>query len=269
MKSIEFEDWDGGKLRVNRDFAPLLRANGLDTFENLMNYSGGTVAKNLLAERTTTRIALSDGTHGRAFYIKRHTPSPFKEYIKPLLRLTWPILGARNEWNALLHFHDAQIPTMTPVALGESGRMSFLLTEAIEGYTKLSDWFGEEQKPHEVERVLNLVAQLAHKMHRAGLHHQDFYLGHLLLHKTNDGFDIRVIDLGRARFTKHLAGRWIVKDLAQLNYSARDVSVWNGKQFLRDYFGRRHRLDPAEEILTRRIEAKSRRIARHSQKNRL
>lgn len=267
MKSIACEDWDGGQLRVHRDFAPLLRTNGLESFAAIMNHGGGTVAKNLLAERVTTRITLLDGDAKRAFYLKRHSPSPLKEYLKPLLRLTWPILGARNEWNALHDFHEAEIPTMMPVALGEAGRYSFLLTEAIEGYTKLSDWLGMPHDARAADLILKKVAALARKMHGAGLHHQDFYLGHLLVRETASGFDLRVIDLGRARGSANLASRWIVKDLAQLDYSARGLSAGDRLRFLQGYFGKR--LDRAEKRLARRIHAKSRRIARHSHKNRL
>jgi tRNA A-37 threonylcarbamoyl transferase component Bud32 len=269
VTSIAFEDWQGGKLRVNRDFAQILRTNQLDTFDALMNYTGGTIAKNLLVERTTTRITLQDGERSRGFYIKRHSPSPLKEYIKPLLRLTWPILGARNEWNALFEFHAAGIPTMTPVALGEVGRYSFLVTEAIDGYTKLPAWLEQQPPTADLSPVVNRVAEIARRMHAAGLHHQDFYLGHLLIHHCGDDFDVRVIDLGRARASAKLSKRWIIKDLAQLDYSSRHMRIREQVRFLHGYFGGSRRLDPAEKRLVRRIRTKSRWIARHSQKNRL
>ncbi|MBT6486097.1 MAG: hypothetical protein HOK71_15725, partial [Planctomycetaceae bacterium] len=141
MKNFALECWDEGRVTVNRAFADSLRAHNLTTFDAIMNYTGGSIAKNVLRERTTTRIDLPE-TSGpkQAFFLKRHGPSPLKEYIKPWLRLTRPILGARNEWNAILAFHEIGIPTMIPVAIGESGRDSFLLTESIEGCRKLSHW---------------------------------------------------------------------------------------------------------------------------------
>lgn len=269
MTNIAFEDWQAGKLRVNRDFAPILRANRLDTFDALMHYSGGTIAKNLLVQRTTTRITLQDGEKRRGFYIKRHSPSPLKEYIKPLLRLTWPILGARNEWEALLQFHAAGIPTMTPVAQGESGRYSFLLTEAIDGYAKLPAWLAQQPPSADLSPVVDRIAEIARRMHAAGLHHQDFYLGHFLIQDRGDDFDVRVIDLGRARASAKLSNRWIIKDLAQLDYSARHMRMRERLRFLHGYFGSSRRLDPGEKRFVHRIRMKSRWIARHSQKNRL
>ncbi|MCH7990459.1 MAG: hypothetical protein IID46_15065, partial [Planctomycetes bacterium] len=112
MKNFEFEHWDQGRMIVNREAADLLRERKLCNFESLYEFAGGTVAKNLLRERTTTRIELAgqDGTQ-HAFYLKRHAAAPWKEHIKPFLRFTRPILGARNEWNAILHFHEIGIPT--------------------------------------------------------------------------------------------------------------------------------------------------------------
>ncbi len=290
MKSIAFEEWDNGRLVVNREFASILRANGLETFHSLMQFEGGDVAKNLLRERTTTRITLKDsaGTE-RAFYIKRHGPPPWKEYVKPLLRLTRPMLGARHEWNAILQFHEAGIPTMTPVALGESGGESFLLTAALDGCTKLSHWAAAHHECHngkngernsrypftvktsckdntrQSRAIIQRLACIARKMHGAGLHHQDFYLTHFLVPNDGPPENLFVIDLGRARRCRNLPTRWVVKDLAQLDYSASAASLSDKARFLKAYLGRRP--SNADRSLLRRIQRKSRAIARHSSRH--
>ena len=144
MKSLAFDVWDGGRLTVNREFVPLLRQNGLTTFDALMNFSGGQVAKNVLRERTTTRIDLPDESgEPRSFFLKRHERPPLWEFVKPWLRLQRPLHGARNEWDAILRFHQAGIATMVPAVLGESQGRSFLLTAAIEGCRKLTEWMAE------------------------------------------------------------------------------------------------------------------------------
>jgi heptose I phosphotransferase len=210
-----------------------------------------------------------DGSEERVFYIKRHVRSSWKEYLKPLLRLTWPILGARPEWNAILRFRESKIPTMTPVALGESGEKSFLITEGLENCTKLSQLTGcsGQALSNTGQRriILGEVARIARAMHQAGLHHQDFYLGHLMQLRTEPD-RIYVIDLGRARYQKKLSLRWIVKDLAQLDYSA-EASSLERLRFLREYLGRP--LVRTDKRLIRLISAKRRSIARHSAKNRL
>ena len=274
MKSFEFEHWDDGRLIVNRASANILSENGLTSFDSLMNYEGGTVAKNLLRERTTTRIELPDSDGGQqAFYIKRHGPSPWKEHIKPFFRLTRPILGARNEWNAMIRFHEVGIPTMTPVALGEHGKHSFVLTKSIEGCQKLSEWIPNHHSQDAVEpeddlrQIIDTVADIARTMHDAGMHHQDFYLTHLMVSKAEDDRRTFVIDLGRVQQHRRLSRRWIVKDLAQLNYSASMVNPELRQRFLESYLGRP--IAPADRGFVRQIERKSLAIARHSRKNRL
>ncbi len=274
VTTFAFRSLDGGRVTVNAAFAAVLAANGLDTFDAVWDHTGGAVAKNLLKERTTTRLDLTDAD-GRAcvVYLKRHSAPPWKEFVKPLLRLTWPILGARNEWNAILRFHEAGIPTMTPVALGTSGRRSFLITAAIEGCRKLS---------HELERRLRVdgpggvrperpliatLARTARTMHAAGLHHQDFYLTHLLTPEAGGHDPLYVIDLGRVKRKKSLGARWIVKDLAQLNYSARGVAAADRWRFFEEYLGRRP--TAADRTLLWRVLRKTDRIARHSKKNAL
>lgn len=271
MTQFELEHLDHDRLVVNRDFAAALRAHRLDTFDALWNHTGGTIAKNLLKERTTTRLALPCEGKEQVFFLKRHTRPPFKEYVKPLLRLTWPILGARNEWNAILKFHEAGIPTMTPAALGESGGRSLLLTAAIEGCRKLSQMTLDRRidAPHSASTrpVIHAVARAARTMHAHGLHHQDFYLGHLMVPEAGEPDPLYVIDLGRVRHAARLSQRWVVKDLAQLNYSAKDATRSERLRFVREYLGRP--LTEADRPLLRRIARKSERIARHSQKNKL
>ena len=288
MTTFTLQTWDEGRLIVNLDHAARLWNARLATFDALWNHAGGTVAKNLLKERTTTRIEVTD-TQGEshAYFLKRHTRPPFKEYLKPLLRLTWPILGARPEWDAILRFHAAGIPTMTPVALGQSHGNSFLLTAAIEGCRKLSHVMDElrvdaahtqpprpagllprrAERPAFASTVRQSIARSARTMHAHGLHHQDFYLGHLMIPASGKPDPLYVIDLGRVQHQKRLAQRWVVKDLAQLNYSAHGATRAERLRFMSEYLDRP--LTEADRPLIRRIATKTERIARHSKKNRL
>ena len=292
------ETWDGGKLVVNHSFANLLRRQHWTTFSVIWARTAeAAIAKKLRTDRVTLRFTLEDAGRERAFYIKRHGRSSLKEYIKPLLSLRWPILGARNEWNALLAFHAAGLPTMIPVAMGQQGSNSFLITEALENCTKLSELQNSDlgsdtdesttgkSRPIAIRRIdaahsggidrrsiVQHVAQLTRRMHGAGLHHQDYYLGHLLVPGSAVRGEIPldriyVIDLGRVREQQPLSTRWIVKDLAQLNYSASEASLTDRFRFLREYLG--HRLGPTDKKLIASITRKTATIARHSRKNHL
>ena len=283
VNRFELDNWDQGKLVVNHAFANLLRRHHWTTFAVIWSQTAeAAIAKKLRTDRVTLRFTLDDAGRERAFYIKRHGRSSLKEYIKPLLSLRWPILGAKNEWDALLNFHEAGLPTMTPVALGQNGSDSFLITEALENCTKLSEL---DVTPSALTQGSNAVirgpsrkslvtgiAKMTQRMHGAGLHHQDYYLGHLLLPNPAVKGElppdrIYVIDLGRVRKQRPLSKRWIVKDLAQLNYSAQDCSPTERIRFLREYLGRR--ISPADKRLIASIAAKTSAIARHSRKNSL
>ena len=262
---FHLEKHDSGKMVVNRAFSDLLRRQGRLSFDSIWTQTADAdIAKNVRTDRVTLRFTLDDNGVNRNFYIKRHTRSSWKEYLKPMLRLTWPILGARNEWNAILEFHRVGLPTMTPVALGESGSDSFLITEALEDCTKLSQLdlpSGDRSR----DRLIRQIAFLAKTMHNAGLHHQDFYLGHLM-QSQKDPSRIYIIDLGRVCKKKRLSQRWIIKDLAQLDFSA-TASPREQLRFLRDYLGRP--LTNHDQAFMARIQSKKGAIARHSRKNRL
>lgn len=276
--SFEFDVWDNGRLRINVAFAPVLRLNGLTSFEAWTDHENGQVARQVV-NRVTRRIELA-GTDGpQAFYVKLHAPLPLKEYVKPLFRFAWPVHGALHEWNAILKFQEAGIPTMTPVVLGISGRRSLLVTQSLEGRISLLDWIGgvaPEQEGHlprptvsqcRLQSAVEEVARIARTMHTAGWHHQDFYLNHLLLDTAQRETDIRVIDLGRACQRRRLSARWIIKDLAQLDFSARRLPCKTRLRFLRSYLGRQ--LTRQDRRLIRTVLLKSQWIARHTQKHAL
>lgn len=269
-ESLLTTDWDNGRLRVNLDFAEILQNHGLTTFDSLMNFRGGEVAKHFIAERPTTRLDLDSPGGQVTFYLKRHAPAKLKEYLKPLIRLRWPRLGARPEWDAILRFRQLGIPTMTPVAIGQRGRESFLVSLAIEGCEKLSDWMRRTPRPIDqvqlraIRENIRELAGIAARMHAAGLHHQDFYAGHILLPNAPQR-GLHILDLGRVRQCRHLATIWIVKDLAQLHYSAWWFTRLDRLRFLKLYLGRD--LRSVDRILIRKIIRKAASIQRHSKKH--
>jgi heptose I phosphotransferase len=276
---MDFEDWDAGRLRVNQDFGRILEANRLTSFEALFDFAGGTVVREV-GSRRTARIVLqgADGRGDQTFFLKRHSPPRLSERLRPLFSLSMPIVGARNEWEGILKFHAAGIPTMTPVAFGEHNGRSLVMTQDLGTPRTLLDWVNETAGEHSGPRqddtaqssavkheLIARVADIARRMHSAGLHHQDFYLNHMLCCGEPETPDIRVIDLGRVRKQRRLSRRWILKDLAQLDFSARKLSCADRLRFLRLYLGRPFRSD--DRWLVRGIALKSRQIGAHTMKN--
>jgi hypothetical protein len=77
--------------------------------------------------------------------------------------------------------------------------------------------------------------------------------------------DVRVIDLGRVRQRRKLSSRWIIKDLAQLEFSARRLACRDRLRFLRLYLGRS--TTPGDRRLIRSVRHKAQRIAAHTVKH--
>ena len=278
MTGVSTEVRDGGRLVVNRAFAPALDAAGLRTAADFLNLTPDEVVRDV-DRRVTARYELPAGAGAGSgpgtFYIKRHGRPPAKEFVKPLLRLTRPVLGARPEWEALLRFHAVGLPTMVPVAFGTGagGGGSFVMTQALEDCDRADLWAearrGDDSPSARADRaaLADAVADLARRMHAAGTHHQDFYLCHMLLPRGRAVSAVKVIDLGRVRTHAALPDRWRVKDLAQLLHSAGPVPARDLVRFLRAYLGRP--LTPADRPLIARVLRKSRRIGRHTVKHAL
>jgi heptose I phosphotransferase len=186
------------------------------------------------------------------------------------------------EWRQIQRLRRAGIPTMVPVAFGEKlrgcfERRSFLVTEAVPGQS-LERWVparlevvgtpGAHATAAAARRrdLISQLARLVAALHGAGLVHRDLYLSHIFVSFDDAGRSLlHLIDLTRVFRPRWRRSRWIVKDLAALNFSspAQHVSQTDRVRFLRAYL-RCDKLDTHAKTLARRIAAKTRRMARHN-----
>ena len=221
---------DGGRLEVNRAFLLLLESNGLATFKALMSHPGHAVAKCAIKERNTVRLDLeTESGEKRSFFLKRYAPPTIRDRLKAYLRLKRPAPGARQEWHAMWTFLQLGLPGPVPVAWGQDGGPSLVLSEGVSHVMRLSEWaernFGEGscRNPQAIpakHKIIEEVANVVARMHSAGLHHQDLYLCHFLCGSEQDGLPLTLIDLQRVERSRRLSWRWQVKDLAQLHFSS-------------------------------------------------
>ena len=108
--------------------------------QELLENMEGEVYRALEARRTF-RFEID----GKGYFAKIHAGVGWKEILENLVRFRKPVLGARNEWQALNKLHELGILTMTPVAYGETGKnpaalRSFLVTEELENMITLEDY---------------------------------------------------------------------------------------------------------------------------------
>jgi heptose I phosphotransferase len=270
---------DGGRLEVNMAFLPLLESNGLATFKALMSHPGHEIAKCAIKERNTVRLDLETETgEKRAFFLKRYASPTLEDRLKAYLKLRCPASGARQEWHAMWIFLQLGLPGPIPVAWGQDGESSLVLSEGVSHVIRLSEWaerylgveFGSNPQVLSAKRkIIEEIANIVGRMHSGGLHHQDLYLCHFLCGSEQNGLPLTLIDLQRVEQHKSLPRRWQVKDLAQLRFSSAQYmtrqDIWRFWKIYDSIYHTGRRKIP----LWRSILRKSERIRHHTLKHRL
>lgn len=199
----------------------------------------------------------------RPYFIKYHAGVGWKEIIKTLLKFRSPVLGARNEWQAIHCLEKAGIPTMQLAGYGERGtnpatRQSFVITDELQNTMSL-EYLGQQwrnQPPSFIDKrnLIQRLADISRDMHAAGMNHRDYYLCHFLIdeqfsqdNRIDELRPLYLIDLHRAQLRQQVPQRWLRKDLAGLYFSALDVPLTRRDLFR---FMRRYRQKPLRDILS-------------------
>jgi heptose I phosphotransferase len=187
------------------------------------------------------RRTLSFDAGGRPYFLKLHQGIGWKEILKNLFQGRLPILGARNEWQAIQALRQAGVGTLNIAAYGQRGwnpakQTSFLVTDTLTETMSL-EHLGQQWKAKSPifttkRTLINKLADMSRTMHQLGINHRDFYLCHVLLDEqfavTNhiaDDTELFLIDLHRAQMRQRVPKRWLVKDLGSLYFSAMDVPL--------------------------------------------
>lgn len=194
-------------------------------FDQLMGLVGECYRN--LDGRKTQRIKLGD----KYYFIKQHRGVGYGEIIKNLLQLRWPVVSARNEWQAIQALQAQGIAVPHVAGYGERGmnpasRESFILMEELAPVTSLeeltTDWQLKPPATTLKRRLIEQTAYIARTMHENGINHRDFYICHLLLGQSEQLF---LIDLHRAEIRSTVPERWVIKDLAGLYFSSLDAGL--------------------------------------------
>ncbi|MCL2345509.1 MAG: lipopolysaccharide core heptose(I) kinase RfaP [Desulfobulbus sp.] len=206
----------------------------------------GTVFRELEGRRTLrTEVA------GRGYFVKIHRGIGWGDIFKNLFYLRLPVLGAENEWRASRRLTEIGVATLHAVAYGRRGgnparQHSFIITEDLAPTVSLEDFCRNwpQQPPSTALKraLIARVADMAGRMHRAGINHRDFYICHFLLYldpaPTPTAIRLHLIDLHRAQCRPATPRRWRDKDLASLYFSALQIGLTRRDflRFLRAYF---------------------------------
>jgi len=205
------------------------------SFDELMSLDGQMYRA--IARRKTFKFE----RNGLAYFAKIHQGVGWGEIIKNLVRLRLPVLGAKNEYEAIAALRAINVNTMTLAAYGQRGwnpaeLESFVITESLEPSISLEDYCADwrrEKPPFKLKQALiRQVATTSKRMHEQGINHRDLYICHFLmkdgaLDQFAKGVDISLylIDLHRVQIRKAIPLRWQVKDLAALYFSSMDIGL--------------------------------------------
>lgn len=263
-------------LTVVAGYDHWLEARGLDTLEGLFSGAAGESLDKpgLDAWRERVRLTFNGEPGPRCVYLKRYANPP------PAAR--WEVCrsgsGAASvagvEWAWMQRLEHDGIACPRRIALGESMRgrrehRSAILIEAVGGRS-LESWACRTPSPprRQVRKIMQLTANLVGRFHGAGYVHRDLYLAHIFV--TPDGehpAGVTLIDLQRVFRPTCCRLRWIVKDLAALNYSTPStlVSRSDRLRWLKQYLTV-SKLDTSPRALVYRILGKTMSIARHDRR---
>jgi Ser/Thr protein kinase RdoA (MazF antagonist) len=178
------------------------------------------------------------------------------------------------EWAWLNRLAGEGVACPRPIAVGEEltgsrELRSALLIEAVPGQSLerwMSEW-GEADRPM-IRRLIGPTADLVGRFHERGYIHRDLYLSHLFFDPdATPERSLHLIDLTRVIRPRWGRLRWIVKDLAALNFSAPAhlVSNTDRVRWLKRYL-RVSKLDRSGRRLVYRVIGKTASIARHERR---
>ncbi len=198
-----------------------------DAFKALMQMPGKAFRD--VRGRKTIQVVLG----GKSYFIKQHFGVGWAEIFKNLMAFKKPILGAMTEVNAIQKLNSIDIPTTPLVAYGQQGcnaatMQSFVMTEDLGEIITIEDLCADWQSyPQSFKNALiKAMAELASKLHGAGLAHRDFYLCHFVLKKQDVNTEpatvknLHLIDLHRMLQGQASSGKAVMKDIAGLYFSA-------------------------------------------------
>ncbi|HAI97215.1 MAG: lipopolysaccharide core heptose(I) kinase RfaP [Cycloclasticus sp.] len=205
------------------------------SFDELMALEGEIYRQ--VARRKTLKFSMN----GRVYFAKIHQGVGWGEIFKNLFQGRLPILGAKNEYDALGALHQLGIKTMNLAAYGRRGfnlaeQESFVVTESLEPAVSLEDFCADwalHKPPFKLKRALiKRVAKITRTLHENGINHRDLYICHFLLKegeleslKNVDDVALYLIDLHRVQIRDKTPKRWQIKDLAALYFSSMELGL--------------------------------------------
>ncbi len=270
-----------GKMWWDDRLRPELCRAGLTGFEAVMANLTGECLRTL-KDRENWHLQLA-GAEQQPYgvYLKKHHVRTWRSRLRAVLGVGPGTTAGRVEAQNVGSLTADGIRVMNLVAYGEklhtNGLVeSFVLTEELAAHTELPQFLrrrftptpprGSSHRDRDLHRLIRQLALTVRRFHAAGYNHRDLYGCHFFVKEPAPGeFEIRLIDLQRVQRRRRFRRRWLVKDLAQLAWSAPHdrIKCTHKMAFIRHYLGVR-KLRPADKRLIREVLAKQQVMRRRS-----
>jgi tRNA A-37 threonylcarbamoyl transferase component Bud32 len=172
--------------------------------------------------RTVYRVVLG----GLSFFVKHNRLYDVRAWLRELVRPS----KARMEYEHALAVAARGVPTFVPLAIGENRSVlgpgdSFLITLSLDHTEPVGSFiettipqFSPARRARVRQRLAQELGKLVARMHAAGIAHDDFHAGNLLVRLAPDDKPLLyVIDLHALRLGEPLNWREIRANLVMLN----------------------------------------------------
>lgn len=221
-----------------------------------------------LVKRSRVRTVWRLTHGGRDYYVKSYHPVGLGAWLARRLGRSGLLRPGKGwlERRQLQRLRRLGVECPRPVACGEErspdgGVLHLLVTEAVAGARPLAQVaFDAGLPPSRRRRLAWDFGRWLRRLHEAGVYHDDFHGGNVLVRPEGEGYGFALLDVDRVRVWPRLSRRRAEEMLAAAEaYVQHAVPATLRLWALRGYLGRRGRLGPEGRALARRVWRQSRR----------
>jgi len=256
-------------FHIRNDFVDCFGKLGLKSMDDIFSFSGG---KNLAKDNLASfrqRIMFDTDNPKTTLFLKRYQNIPKSVQLKNWLTRGEKISTMTCDLQPAENLRKLGINTPKVIAFGQEWgglfeKRSFIITEKIPDSAsleeKLPDSFHRDRK-----NFIKSLAAFVRKFHDTGFRHRDLYLCHIFCSSQGQ---FTLIDLNRVFKPIVFSQKYLVKDLAQLYYSApgKIFTKTNRLRFFLAYM-RKTKLSKKDKVVIKKIKSKAQRMAKHDKKH--
>ncbi len=217
-------------------------AEKLDEIESIVlspeSQRNARIVKVTTGRRTIWMMRLPE-TNAPDVFVKHYSRPRFIKQLKHLVRNS----RTRQEWEMGIRLEHMGLPVAKHLAMAER-RIAGLLQEdhMVQEYLgehlPLDQYLLKNPTGPERDDLITHLALLVRRIHDLGIIQRDFKPNSIMIRKTIDGLDMRLVDLERVRYLKRkLKTRERIENLARLSQTFERVAApQDRKAFFQSYF---------------------------------